>query len=87
VALSSNFLLGYGDSTVYKAGGWSGTRGNIRPNELLHWAGMQWGRARGHHYYDFEGVERSIGRALLSGHPRTSPPTGWRTSSSASAAT
>jgi lipid II:glycine glycyltransferase (peptidoglycan interpeptide bridge formation enzyme) len=69
VVLSSNFLLGYGDSTVYKAGGWSGTRGNIRPNELLHWAGMQWGRARGHRYYDFEGFERSIGQALLSEHP------------------
>jgi lipid II:glycine glycyltransferase (peptidoglycan interpeptide bridge formation enzyme) len=69
VALSSNFLLGYGDSTVYKAGGWSGTRGNIRPNELLHWAGMQWGRARRHRYYDFEGFKRSIGQALLSEHP------------------
>jgi lipid II:glycine glycyltransferase (peptidoglycan interpeptide bridge formation enzyme) len=69
VALSSNLLLGYGDSTVYKAGGWSGARGNIRPNELLHWTGMQWGRARGHRYYDFEGVERSIGQALLSEHP------------------
>ncbi len=68
VALSSNFLLGYGDSTVYKAGGWSGTRGNTRPNELLHWTGMQWGWAREHRYYDFEGVKRSIGQALLKEH-------------------
>jgi peptidoglycan pentaglycine glycine transferase (the first glycine) len=69
VALSGNFLLGYGDSTVYKAGGWSGTRGNIRPNELLQWTGMQWGRARGYRYYDFEGFRRSTGQALLSEHP------------------
>jgi len=69
VALSSNLLLGYGDSTVYKVGAWSGTRGNIRPNELLHWTGMQWGRARGHRYYDFGGVKRSTGQALLSAHP------------------
>jgi lipid II:glycine glycyltransferase (peptidoglycan interpeptide bridge formation enzyme) len=67
VVHSGNLLLAFGDSVVYKAGGWSGTRSTIRPNELLHWTGMQWARERGHRWYDFGGVELSVGRALLTG--------------------
>jgi peptidoglycan pentaglycine glycine transferase (the first glycine) len=63
--LASVLLIGFGDSVVYKMGGWSGANSSIRPNELLHWTGMQWGRDRGHQYYDLEGIDRSVGEALL----------------------
>jgi peptidoglycan pentaglycine glycine transferase (the first glycine) len=63
--LSSNLLIGFGKSVVYKVGGWSGVRRDVRPNELLHWAGIQWGREHGYRYYDFEGINRSVGEAIL----------------------
>jgi lipid II:glycine glycyltransferase (peptidoglycan interpeptide bridge formation enzyme) len=69
--LSSNLLIALGDSVVYKAGGWSGARGNIRPNELLHWTGMKWARERGHRWYDFGGVGPALSRAVLAGTPPT----------------
>ena len=65
--LSSTFLLGFGDTVSYKMGGWSGSHRGVRPNELLHWAGMQWARDRGYRYYDFEGIDPAVGEAILSG--------------------
>ena len=65
--LSSNLLLGFGESVAYKMGGWSGHRHDVRPNELLHWAGMQWGRDHGYRYYDLEGISRAVGEAILAG--------------------
>jgi peptidoglycan pentaglycine glycine transferase (the first glycine) len=67
VVLSSNLLLSFGESVVYKMGAWSGTRSRIRPNELLHWIGMQWGQEHGRRYYDFDGINPTVGRALLAG--------------------
>ena len=65
--LSSTLLLAFGDTVSYKMGGWSGERRDVRPNELLHWAGMQWARDRGCRYYDLEGIDAAVGEALLSG--------------------
>lgn len=65
--LSSILLLAFGDTVSYKMGGWSGRRHDVRPNELLHWAGMQWARDHGYRYYDLEGIDRAVGEAILSG--------------------
>jgi peptidoglycan pentaglycine glycine transferase (the first glycine) len=72
--LSSVFLIGFGDSLVYKMGGWAGIRSGPRPNELLHWTGMQWGRDRGYRYYDLEGIDRSVGQAIIAGKSRKDLP-------------
>lgn len=69
--LSSNLLLAFGDTVSYKMGGWSGENRDVRPNELLHWTGMQWARDRGHRYYDFEGIDSAVGEAILSGRDHT----------------
>jgi peptidoglycan pentaglycine glycine transferase (the first glycine) len=65
--LSGTLLLAFGDTVSYKNGGWSGERRDVRPNELLHWTGMQWGRDRGYRYYDLEGLKPAVGEAILSG--------------------
>jgi peptidoglycan pentaglycine glycine transferase (the first glycine) len=65
--LSSALLLGFGDSANYKMGGWLGCHRDVRPNELLHWAGMQWARDRGYRYYDLEGIDRAVAEAILTG--------------------
>jgi lipid II:glycine glycyltransferase (peptidoglycan interpeptide bridge formation enzyme) len=65
--LSSILLLAFGDTVSYKMGGWSGKRRDVRPNEPLHWAAMQWARNRGYRYYDLEGLDPAIGEAILSG--------------------
>lgn len=67
LALSSQLLLAFGDSVVCKMGGWSGTHREVPPNELMHWSGIEWGRERGYRYYDLEGIEESIARALIEG--------------------
>jgi peptidoglycan pentaglycine glycine transferase (the first glycine) len=65
--LAGILLLAFGDTVSYKMGGWSGRHRDVRPNELLHWAGMQWARDRGCRYYDLEGIDPAVGEAILSG--------------------
>lgn len=57
----------FGDRIVYKRGGWSGTHGECRPNEVLHWSTMQWAKAAGLRRYDFDGIEPEVAKALASG--------------------
>lgn len=64
--LSATLLLGYGDRVTYKMGGWSGDRSPVQPNEAIHWAGIQWAKAAGYRYYDFDGIHKSIALALQS---------------------
>jgi peptidoglycan pentaglycine glycine transferase (the first glycine) len=65
--LSSILLVAFGDTVSYKMGGWSGERRDVRPNEPVHWAAMQWARDHGYRYYDLEGINPAIGEAVLSG--------------------
>jgi lipid II:glycine glycyltransferase (peptidoglycan interpeptide bridge formation enzyme) len=65
--LSAVLIVGFGDTAVYKMGGWVGARVGVHPNELLHWTGMRWARDRGHCFYDLEGIPVPIARALLRG--------------------
>ncbi|MGH2542778.1 MAG: lipid II:glycine glycyltransferase FemX, partial [Ardenticatenaceae bacterium] len=69
--LASNLVVGFADTAVFKIGGWYGTRKSVPPNELLHWVGMEWGRAHGYRYYDFDNVNLPVAQALLAG---TQPP-------------
>src|SRR5262245_60092182 len=40
--MSAILLIGYGDTVICKMGGWTGERTKARPNEAMHWAGIQW---------------------------------------------
>ena len=66
-ARSAILVIAYGDTATYKMGAWSGERGTVHPNELLHWHAMQWARDQGYQQYDFEGIPVEIGRALARG--------------------
>ena len=66
-ALSGALLIGCGDTVTYKMGGWAGDGAAVHPNELLHWTGMLWARARGYRWYDFEGIPRTVAEALVGG--------------------
>jgi len=65
--LSALLLVGYGDSVVYKMGGWSGSRHDIHPNELAHWTAIRWARDRGYRYYDLEGIDLPTARMIARG--------------------
>jgi peptidoglycan pentaglycine glycine transferase (the first glycine) len=65
--LSGAVIVGYGDTVVYKMGGWSGDSTAPRPNELMHWQAMQWAKERGYRYYDLDGISPSVARAVLAG--------------------
>ena len=65
--LSGAVIVGYGDTVVYKMGGWSGDSKAPRPNELMHWQAMQWAKERGYRYYDLDGISPLVARAVLAG--------------------
>ncbi len=65
--LAGLFLIGFADTVWYKMGAWSGTRSDLHPNELGHWTAMQWARERGYRYYDFDGINPALARAVLAG--------------------
>ncbi len=68
-ALSACIVITFGDTLYPKACGWSGAHGECRPNDMLHWGIMQWGKEHGYRYYDFEGIEPEGAAALLRGDP------------------
>ncbi len=65
--LSAVFLIGWGDSVIYKMGGWSGERTSVHPNELTHWEAMRWAQAGGYRYYDLDGIDPTAAVGLLEG--------------------
>jgi lipid II:glycine glycyltransferase (peptidoglycan interpeptide bridge formation enzyme) len=66
-ALSALLAVPFGDTVIYKKGGWSGRHGKLRPNEVMHWTAIKWAKAQGYRYYDFEGIDPKVARALLKG--------------------
>lgn len=75
-ALSCALLLGVGDTLVYKIGAWDAAAGPGRPNELIHWDAMRWGRDRGFARYDFDGIGLPAAQALQAGAPLPEDATG-----------
>ena len=67
VPLSAQLLLAYNDTVTAKMIGWSGERSDLHPNRALDWASIQWARAQGHTWYDFDGVDLSVARRVLNG--------------------
>jgi lipid II:glycine glycyltransferase (peptidoglycan interpeptide bridge formation enzyme) len=65
--VSALLAIAFGDTVSYKRGGWSGQYGDRHPNELMQWTAITWAKAKGYHYYDFDGVEHRVARALLNG--------------------
>lgn len=65
--LSALLLIAFGDTVLYKIGGWSGEPRSIRPNELAHWHAAQWARSAGYRWYDLEGIDPRVAEAVLAG--------------------
>lgn len=65
--VSSILLIAFGDTVLYKKGGWAGEKGNMRPNEALHWAAIQWAKENGYQYYDFEGIREDAALSAIAG--------------------
>jgi lipid II:glycine glycyltransferase (peptidoglycan interpeptide bridge formation enzyme) len=68
-AIAGLLLVCFGDSVIYKIGGWSGERSNVHPNELLHWTAIESSCGHGFDYYDLEGIDAAVARAVASGVP------------------
>ena len=66
-AVSTMFAIPFGDTVLFKRGGWSGRHGNRRPNEVMHWTAIQWAKSQGYRYYNFEGIDPDVAEKLLRG--------------------
>lgn len=64
---SAMFAIAFGDTVLFKRGGWSGRLGALRPNEAMHWAAIKWAKAAGYRYYNFEGIDAEAARQHLAG--------------------
>ena len=67
--VSAMFAIAFGDTVLFKRGGWSGKHGNRYPNEVMHWTAIQWAKAQGYRYYNFEGIDNDAAQAVLAGNP------------------
>jgi peptidoglycan pentaglycine glycine transferase (the first glycine) len=66
-AVSAILAIPFGDTVTNWRSAWSGRHGHWRPNELVNWEVMAWGKAHGYHYYDFEGIDQKIALAVARG--------------------
>ncbi len=70
VPLSAVLLIAFGNTVIYKIGGWADVEGSPPgANELTHWTGIAWAHGAGHRRYDFEGIPVEVAQALRDGHP------------------
>jgi lipid II:glycine glycyltransferase (peptidoglycan interpeptide bridge formation enzyme) len=60
-------LVAFGHRAVCKRAAWSGRAGELRPNEALHRTAMRRARQRGIRFYDFDGVDPAVARAVCAG--------------------
>jgi peptidoglycan pentaglycine glycine transferase (the first glycine) len=67
--VTMHWVIGFGDTLVSKLAAWSGEHGELHPNELLEWSVIQWAKAQGYQYYDFEGIHPAAAQALLADQP------------------
>lgn len=68
-AVSALLLVPFGETVIAKLLGWSGEHADRRPNDGLFWAAVRWSKANGYRRFDFEGIDRTTGEAVLSGTP------------------
>ena len=69
VIISAMFVIAFGDTVLFKRGGWSGQNGALRPNEVMHWKAIQWAKSVGYRYYNFEGIDLDAAHLYLAGKP------------------
>lgn len=69
VPVAAILAVTWGDTVVYKRGGWSGEASEHRPNELLHWTAIRWAKDNGYRWYDFDGIDPTVAEAVLRGEP------------------
>lgn len=75
--IAAQLATRFGDTVVNKLSVWSGTDGDSKPNEAIQWASIQKAKAEGYRWYDFEGIDPVVARALQEGRPppKSSMPT------------
>lgn len=66
--VSAALLIAFGDTVLYKIGGWGGSAAR-GANELMHYTAMCWAREQGFRFYDFEGIPVDVARTVLGGGP------------------
>lgn len=67
--VTMHWVIPFGETVISKAAVWSGNYGKLHPNELLEWSVIQWAKAQGYRYYDFEGIPVEAAQALLANQP------------------
>ena len=63
--VTMHWVIPFGETVLSKMAAWSGNHGNLHPNDLLEWSVIQWAKAQGYRYYDFEGIPVEAAQALL----------------------
>jgi lipid II:glycine glycyltransferase (peptidoglycan interpeptide bridge formation enzyme) len=70
VPLSAMLLIAFGDTVLYKIGGWADVEGSPPgANELMHWTGIAWAHHAGYRRYDLEGIPVDVAQAVRDGQP------------------
>jgi peptidoglycan pentaglycine glycine transferase (the first glycine) len=64
-AISAEIVITFGDTVWAKVKGWSGDYAQSGPNYLMDWTIMEWAKAKGYRWYDLEGIEPNVARAVL----------------------
>ena len=65
VPLSGMLLIAFGNTVIYKIGGWAGVAGSPHgSSELMRWTAIAWAHDAGYRHYDFEGIPINIARAV-----------------------
>lgn len=65
--VSALLLIPFQDTVIAKILGWSGQHSNRRPNDAVFWASIQWSKANGYRWFDFEGIDIETARTVMSG--------------------
>ena len=69
------FVTDFGHEAIYLYGASGDEQRNVMPNHALHWAAIQWAKARGCKWYDLWGVPEGRGEVVSPNEEgeRTSP--------------
>ncbi len=67
--VSGQLVVPFGDTVINTLSVWSGHHGSKRPNHVLQWHAIEWSKANGYRYYDFEGIDRRAVEAARENKP------------------
>lgn len=63
--VSTQLVIGFGDTVITKTSGWSGHHSSLGPNQVLEWTTIQWAKSQGYVCYDLEGINAEAAKRLL----------------------